>query len=64
MRTAKAKRREADDLRWKAIIEALGQAVLILDPDHTIVFLNHAAVAAIGRPQNEIIGQKCHTVFH
>jgi PAS domain S-box-containing protein len=49
---------------WEDIFQAIGHATLILDPEHTVIAANRAAVAAHGSAEHELIGRKCHEVFH
>jgi PAS domain S-box-containing protein len=49
---------------WEDIFQAIGHPTMILDPDYRIIDINEAAIKAIGRPENEIRGRKCHEFYH
>ena len=53
-----------DCVRWGDIFQAVGQPTLILDPDRIIMDANQAAIKAIGKPQEDIIGLKCYEIMH
>ncbi len=48
----------------KNIFESISDMVYYTDSDYTIRRVNQAVVKKIGRPEEEIIGQKCYKVFH
>jgi len=48
----------------KNIFESISDMVYYTDKDFTIRRVNQAVVKKIGRPEEEIIGQKCYKVFH
>ena len=64
----KRKLAEKDNLRakkdWQEIFEAIGHMVMILDKNHTIIKANRATLEVTGLSLEEIIGQKCYTIFH
>jgi PAS domain S-box-containing protein len=37
---------------------------MLLRPDHSIVWLNPAAARIAGKPEADLLGRKCHEVFH
>jgi PAS domain S-box-containing protein len=55
-------RRARDD--WSNIFGSISDPAVILGRDHRIIEANRAAIAAIRRPKEEIIGRHCYTIFH
>jgi len=55
-------RRARDD--WNDIFESIGDPSVILDRDFRILEANRAAIAAINKPKEEIIGNYCYKIFH
>jgi len=55
-------RRARDD--WNDILESIGDPSVILDRDFRILEANRAAIAAINKPKEEIIGNYCYKIFH
>jgi PAS domain S-box-containing protein len=49
---------------WQEIFEAIGHATIVMDTGHTILGANRAAVRAVGKPAEEILGKKCYEIFH
>lgn len=49
---------------WESIFQAIGHPAIILDPDHTIIEANRAAINAAGKKKEDIIGIKCYEIFH
>lgn len=49
---------------WEAVFNAAGLLALIIDPAHNIVLANRAAAEAVGMTREELVGRKCHRVFH
>jgi PAS domain S-box-containing protein len=49
---------------WEDIFQAIGHPTVILDPQHTVLAANRATAAATGRAEHELIGKKCHEIFH
>lgn len=49
---------------WEEIFQAVGNPVLILDPDYTVMHANRAAAEAIDTTEEDLIGRKCYRVFH
>lgn len=48
-----------------SMFKALGEGIVLLDPDHTIVQANDAAARLVGyQKAADIIGEKCFRVFH
>lgn len=47
---------------WEQIFQAIGQPILILAPDHTILKANQAAIQLT--QQKNIVGRKCFEIFH
>jgi PAS domain S-box-containing protein len=48
----------------KNIFESISDMVYYTDRDFTIRRVNQAVVSKIGKPEEEIIGQKCYRIFH
>jgi PAS domain S-box-containing protein len=48
----------------KNIFESISDMVYYTDRDFTIKRVNQAVVRKIGKPEEEIIGQKCYRIFH
>ncbi len=55
---------QAPVIDWQNIFQAVGHAMLILDPQYRILAANAAAISALGMPEKELRHQKCHQVFH
>lgn len=49
---------------WEAVFSAAELLVLIIDSAHNIVLANRAAAEAVGMSREELVGRKCHRVFH
>ena len=56
--------RRASEGDWKDYLAVLPQPIVILDPDHTVVSVNHAALKALNGTEGEVLGRKCHELFH
>ncbi|MEN6343564.1 MAG: PAS domain-containing protein, partial [Methanospirillum sp.] len=50
--------------QWEVVFEAIGQPVMILSPDQTILAANPAAERATGLSADEMIGRHCAGIFH
>jgi PAS domain S-box-containing protein len=48
----------------KNIFESMSDMVYFTDNKHVIRRINQAVVKRIGRPEEEIIGEKCYRIFH
>ena len=46
------------------IFNDIGQTIMILDPHHTIMTVNHVVLAAFGKSEEELKGRKCYEIFH
>ena len=46
------------------IFESISDMVYFTDKDYTLRRINQAVVKKIGKPEEEIIGQKCYKIFH
>jgi len=46
------------------VFQSLENSVIILDPDQNILSVNYATEKATGLSRDEIVGQKCHQIFH
>jgi len=45
-------------------LSALPQPVVILDSNHMVIEANASALKALNLPEEEIVGRKCHDLFH
>jgi PAS domain S-box-containing protein len=48
----------------KNIFESISDMVYFTDNEFTIKRINQAVVKRIGKPEEEIVGQKCYKIFH
>ncbi|MBN2620525.1 PAS domain-containing protein [candidate division WOR-3 bacterium] len=55
---------KSSHIEWDTIFQAIGHPAMILKPDHTIVSANRAALKAVNKSPEELIGQKCYEIFH
>jgi len=46
------------------IFQALGNGVIIIDPEFNIMDANRSIVEATGIQKSELLGKKCYTIFH
>ena len=46
------------------IMESIGDGVVVIERDHTILHANTAAGAMLGITRDDMIGRKCHDVIH
>jgi PAS domain S-box-containing protein len=49
---------------WENIFQAIGHPTIILDTDHYIIAANRVVVTSTGKELKDIIGIKCHELFH
>ncbi len=56
-------RKKAEE-NWQNIFQAIGHPTIILDKDHYVLAANRATVTVTGKALQDIIGKKCHEVFH
>ncbi len=49
---------------WEEIFQAIGHPTMILDSQHRIVAVNRAALEAVGKTKEELLGQPCCDIFH
>lgn len=49
---------------WEATVDAIEQPIFVTDFDHTILRANLATFQALGKGVGEVLGRKCHEVFH
>lgn len=52
------------DIDIDNILSSLNDGILIIDRDYTIIYANEKVVELCGNPKDEILGKKCHLVFH
>ncbi|MBW2276278.1 MAG: PAS domain S-box protein [Deltaproteobacteria bacterium] len=66
--TTERKRSEDRVLRaqkdWEDIFQAIGHPTVILNPEREIMAANRATAAKTGLAEHDLIGRKCHEVFH
>lgn len=48
----------------EAIMDGIGDGIIVIDRDYTVVRANPAAAAAVGMEKEDVIGLKCYDVFH
>ncbi len=63
------RKRAEEDIRkarreWENIFQAVGHATLIIDKEHRVLHANEATEKATGIPEKDLIGKKCHEIFH
>ena len=46
------------------VFNSIGEGVVVIDREHTIVEVNPAALELFGRSREELIGRKCYEVIH
>lgn len=49
---------------WEDIFQAIGQPATLLDSQFRILTANRATLSALGKPKEEVVGKKCHELFH
>ena len=49
---------------WQNIFNAIGHMAMILDKEYTITAVNQTTIDQLGMPNHELVGKKCHEVFH
>jgi PAS domain S-box-containing protein len=55
---------EASSETGRKLVDRLNDLVLLMDPQHTILDVNQAAVQALGVPRHRILGNRCYEVIH
>ena len=50
--------------QWKVVFEAIGQPIMILNPEREILSVNRATERATGLTADMMIGRRCTEVFH
>lgn len=58
-----ASRRRAEE-EWRAMFQAIGQMVFILDPRHGILEANDIVFEKLGLSKKQIIGKRCYELIH
>lgn len=48
----------------ETIIDSIGDGVIVIDRNYTVLRANAAAVASVGLGKEEVIGLKCYEIFH
>ena len=65
-----SERRKLQDLlslgkkEWEETFDVINDAIMIIDKDFTVIRVNKAAKQMLGLSFREIIGQKCHQLYH
>jgi diguanylate cyclase (GGDEF)-like protein/PAS domain S-box-containing protein len=49
---------------WPQMFDAIPDLVIILDPEHRILWLNKAMADRLGSPLNEALGSRCYRLLH
>jgi PAS domain S-box-containing protein len=49
---------------WEQTFDAIPDMVMVLDRQHKILRANHAMVAVLGKPEEELKGRLCFELFH
>ena len=49
---------------WEETFDIISDAIMIIDKDFTVIRVNKAAQLMLGLSFREIIGQKCHRLYH
>ena len=49
---------------WEDIFEAVGQPIMILDPNRRVLAANRAVLETTGKRREEVLGRRCYEVFH
>lgn len=49
---------------WVDIFQAIGHPAVIMDPTHGLIAANLATQIAAGMTEEQLIGKKCHEIFH
>ncbi|MBS1112584.1 MAG: hypothetical protein H6Q92_346 [Nitrospirae bacterium] len=49
---------------WEHTFDVIPDLIAVIDKDHRITRVNKAMADKMGRKPREILGQKCHAVFH
>ena len=62
----KHREKEIERLRqeWEGIFQAIGNPTLIVDRNHNIIHGNAATEKATGKSGKDLVGMKCHELFH
>ncbi|WP_321491984.1 response regulator [uncultured Desulfobacter sp.] len=50
--------------QWEEIFEAVGHMAVVTDDQHTIIAANRSAVKQTGIAKAQLLGLKCHEIFH
>ena len=49
---------------WQSVFEAMPQPIVVLNPHYIIMAANRAAERALGVEAGEVLGRRCHELFH
>jgi len=49
---------------WQTTFDAIGDIVVLLNPDHEIIEINRAGLKALKKTREELVGQRCYQLFH
>jgi PAS domain S-box-containing protein/putative nucleotidyltransferase with HDIG domain len=50
--------------QWRETFDAMSDSVTLLDHEGKVLRCNAATAALVGRSYNDIVGRRCHEVFH
>ena len=50
--------------QWQAVLDAVPDAIVLLDLQRRVVRANEAAATLLGRPRAHLLGYTCHELFH
>lgn len=49
---------------WAVTFDSMADGVSVHSPDHTILRINETLCRILGKPRDEILGEKCYRLFH
>ncbi|GAB4362236.1 MAG: hypothetical protein Kow00128_01810 [Deltaproteobacteria bacterium] len=49
---------------WPRVLDALPDAVSVIDPDHRFLWVNDAMARFLGMPAKEVLGRRCFELVH
>jgi len=52
------------EAQWRNTFNSITDFITVLDRDHTILRTNDAFAAMLGLPPEEVVGRRCHEIFH
>jgi PAS domain S-box-containing protein len=57
-------RLQDNDREWEQVFDAVGQPVMVMDPQQRILAVNRATLALLGQPPGQVVGAYCWEVMH